>query len=238
MVSAGNCRAAAAAGARSARSGTSARARSSSTRSSSGRPLSSIKGETRPRPVIRYLSTVTNPNRCNSKGRRIKNGKEEISGQHLGSADDGKAKFAGEPVDGRNRCQNHQHDKGDLIKIVGSDLLGQLKAEPAGAGDTDDRRRSRIRLEIIEYLAGDHWQDLWQEAEAHRHPCAPAARDDGFALARLRGFKRFRKEACRRRRCPTPPLPGCRRTARARRRRRIPAPRSAYRRREWCRACG
>src|SRR5262249_56589509 len=90
--------------------------------------------------------------------------------------------------------QNQKDDKGDMVEIVGADLLRQLQSDTARADNADDRRRARVRLEEIKHLTGDHRQDLRQQAVADLKPPVAASGYDRFALAELRRFDRFRKQ--------------------------------------------
>src|SRR5690242_17165182 len=71
------------------------------------------------------------------------------SGQRFTPANNRKAKLAGNPVDGRDGGEDHQHDERDAVEIVGTDLLRELQPNAARTDDADDRRRARVRFEEI-----------------------------------------------------------------------------------------
>jgi alpha-D-ribose 1-methylphosphonate 5-triphosphate synthase subunit PhnI len=123
----------------------------------------------------------------------------EMVNQFKGSASaPPQAQPARDPVDDGDGDQDQQHNKCHLVEIVGADLLGQLQADAAGSDNADNRRRSRVRLEEVQDLAGDDRQDLRQQAEPDPRPRIAAGGDDGFALALAARLDRFRKQLAQR----------------------------------------
>ena len=61
--------------------------------------------------------------------------------------DDREAQLARNPVDRRYRHEDQQNQERNFLPFQHPDLFGKLKADSAGADDSDDGRRPRIRLE-------------------------------------------------------------------------------------------
>jgi len=81
-------------------------------------------------------------------------------------SDDCAAQPLRNPVQRGDGNQHHQDQKADLLPFQHADLLGQLKADAAGADDTDDRGGAGVGLEEIQQLTSEDRQHLRQHAEA------------------------------------------------------------------------
>src|ERR1700688_872667 len=132
------------------------------------------------------------PNASNSWWRTLK------ALDHRAPADDGETQLARDPIDRRDRDQDHDDGECDLIEIIGSDLFGQLQADAASADDTDDRRRPDVGLDVIEDLSRDDRERLRQQTKADCQQACAAACQHRFPGALFGGSDRFRKQLAER----------------------------------------